>query len=163
MPFSHYVQVSSLITCAWVQPKVNHILIRSLWTGFALFSLMGCSVMVSGNTKFADGLRTYLLSRDYLNLKSELQNGNGKVGPHFYRNLCFLTPPTYIIGFGWHRSITMLKWITRTHCVAVTLAADNGRLHWKYSCREFRARRTCVFDSWGLILNHKIWEILIFT
>lgn len=35
--------------------------------------------LCSGNTKFSDGLRTYLLSRDYLNLKSELQNGNGKI------------------------------------------------------------------------------------
>lgn len=65
--------------------------------------------MISGNTKFSDGLRTYLLSRDYLNLKSELQNGNGKVGPHFYRNLCFLTAHYIHHRFGLHRSITMLK------------------------------------------------------
>lgn len=57
---------------------------------FASISLMTCSVTVSGNAKVSDGLRTYLLSRDYSNLKSEFQNGNGKVGPHILHNLCFI-------------------------------------------------------------------------
>lgn len=35
--------------------------------------------MVAGNSKFAQGLETYLLSRDHTNLKSEFQLGNGKV------------------------------------------------------------------------------------
>lgn len=38
-----------------------------------------CCVAVAGNTKLADGLQTYLLSRDHANLKSEFQHGNGKV------------------------------------------------------------------------------------
>ncbi|XP_062107730.1 isoleucine--tRNA ligase, cytoplasmic [Humulus lupulus] len=35
--------------------------------------------LFSGNTKFADGLKAYLLSRDHSNLKSEFQCGNGKI------------------------------------------------------------------------------------
>jgi hypothetical protein len=42
--------------------------------------------MVAGNMKFAQGLQTYLLSRDHSVLKSEFQLGNGKVC------LCFLLP-----------------------------------------------------------------------
>ena len=38
-----------------------------------------CFSMVAGNSKFAQGLETYLLSRDHTNLKSEFQLGNGKV------------------------------------------------------------------------------------
>ncbi|PON74964.1 Isoleucine-tRNA ligase [Parasponia andersonii] len=34
---------------------------------------------ISGNTQFVDALRTYLLSRDHSILKSEFQNGNGKI------------------------------------------------------------------------------------
>ncbi|KAF4390301.1 hypothetical protein F8388_019956 [Cannabis sativa] len=35
--------------------------------------------LCSGNTKSADFLKTYLLSRDHSNLKSEFQRGNGKI------------------------------------------------------------------------------------
>ncbi|KAL0890841.1 hypothetical protein Bca101_014824 [Brassica carinata] len=35
--------------------------------------------LCSGDEKFARGLQTYLLSRDQLNLKSEFQEGNGKI------------------------------------------------------------------------------------
>ncbi|KAJ4968949.1 hypothetical protein NE237_015650 [Protea cynaroides] len=35
--------------------------------------------LYSGNIKFSEGLQIYLLSRDYHNLKSEFQNGNGKI------------------------------------------------------------------------------------
>ncbi|KAJ4723257.1 Isoleucine--tRNA ligase, cytoplasmic [Melia azedarach] len=35
--------------------------------------------LYSGNSKFAQGLQIYLLSRDHSNLKSEFQHGNGKI------------------------------------------------------------------------------------
>lgn len=41
--------------------------------------LRNASNMVSGDVKFASGLQAYLLSRDHSNLKSEFQEGNGKV------------------------------------------------------------------------------------
>lgn len=41
--------------------------------------LTNASNMVSGDVKFASGLQAYLLSRDYSDLKSEFQEGNGKV------------------------------------------------------------------------------------
>jgi hypothetical protein len=46
--------------------------------------------MVAGNMKFAQGLQTYLLSRDHSVLKSEFQLGNGKVC------LCFPTSDAYV-------------------------------------------------------------------
>ncbi|KAF3446531.1 hypothetical protein FNV43_RR11711 [Rhamnella rubrinervis] len=43
------------------------------------FNSSSILALFSGKTKLADGLQTYLLSRDYVNLKSEFQQGNGKI------------------------------------------------------------------------------------
>ncbi|KAL5543283.1 hypothetical protein UlMin_010993 [Ulmus minor] len=59
-----------------------------------------CSV--SGNTKFADGLKTYLLSRDHSNLKSEFQRGNGKITVRSIENI-----PAMDIIFGEHVWLTV--------------------------------------------------------
>ncbi|XP_065639216.1 isoleucine--tRNA ligase, cytoplasmic-like [Quercus suber] len=44
-----------------------------------MFNLDAIHRLNAGNSKFAQGLETYLLSRDHTNLKSEFQLGNGKV------------------------------------------------------------------------------------
>lgn len=41
-------------------------------------------IWFSGDVKFASGLQAYLLSRDHSNLKSEFQEGNGKVNADSY-------------------------------------------------------------------------------
>jgi hypothetical protein len=51
--------------------------ISHLWSLVALTYC--CSSMATGDSKFAQNLQTYLLSRDHSNLKSEFQDGNGKV------------------------------------------------------------------------------------
>uniref|UniRef100_A0A803Q6V4 Uncharacterized protein n=1 Tax=Cannabis sativa TaxID=3483 RepID=A0A803Q6V4_CANSA len=43
------------------------------------FNSVSILQLCSGNTKSADFLKTYLLSRDHSNLKSEFQRGNGKI------------------------------------------------------------------------------------
>ncbi|KAJ7954573.1 Isoleucine-tRNA ligase cytoplasmic-like [Quillaja saponaria] len=43
-----------------------------------LFNSKAMHTLYPGNTKFVHNLQTYLLSRDYSNLKSEFQNGNHK-------------------------------------------------------------------------------------
>ncbi|KAK9088613.1 hypothetical protein Scep_027695 [Stephania cephalantha] len=45
-----------------------------------IFNSDACLALYSGDAKQANGLQTYLLSRDHSNLKSEFQQGNGKVG-----------------------------------------------------------------------------------
>ena len=66
-----------------MEPKERKIPMH-FWTAheFVLFCYLlfiECFSMVAGNSKFAQGLETYLLSRDHTNLKSEFQLGNGKV------------------------------------------------------------------------------------
>ncbi|GFY92834.1 tRNA synthetase class I (I, L, M and V) family protein [Actinidia rufa] len=57
----------------------------------AILSLHG------GNTKFANGLQTYLMSRDHHNLKSEFQLGSGKVKVD-----CIENQPTVDVILGQH-------------------------------------------------------------
>lgn len=44
-----------------------------------LYQYLEDSIIVAGSKRSGDGLQTYLISRDYVNLKSEFQLGNGKV------------------------------------------------------------------------------------
>ncbi|KAK9085817.1 hypothetical protein Sjap_026228 [Stephania japonica] len=44
-----------------------------------MFNSDACLELYSGDAKQANGLQTYLLSRDHSNLKSEFQKGNGKI------------------------------------------------------------------------------------
>ncbi|XP_022897976.1 isoleucine--tRNA ligase, cytoplasmic-like [Olea europaea var. sylvestris] len=44
-----------------------------------VFNLDAIVELYAGNTKFVQGLKTYLLSRDHHNLKLEFQRGNGKI------------------------------------------------------------------------------------
>lgn len=43
------------------------------------FKIFHTLFLYSGDENFANGLQTYLLSRDYFNLKSEFQKNDGKV------------------------------------------------------------------------------------
>lgn len=58
--------------------------------------------LYSGNTKFAESLKTYLLSRDIYNLKSEFQHGNGKIEIHCIENL-----PAVEVVLGEHVFLTV--------------------------------------------------------
>ncbi|KAF3455800.1 hypothetical protein FNV43_RR00442 [Rhamnella rubrinervis] len=58
--------------------------------------------LFSGNTKLADGLQTYLLSRDYVNLKSEFQQGNGKITVDCIENV-----PAVDLVLGKHLFLTV--------------------------------------------------------
>lgn len=58
--------------------------------------------LCSGNAKVSDGLRTYLLSRDYSNLKSEFQNGNGKITVDSVENI-----PSLDLVLGEHVFLTV--------------------------------------------------------
>ncbi|KAL5550220.1 hypothetical protein UlMin_000396 [Ulmus minor] len=58
--------------------------------------------LCSGNNKFADGLKTYLLSRDHLNLKSDFQQGNGKIRVSSIENI-----PAMDIVSGEHVFLTV--------------------------------------------------------
>ncbi|KAJ4954492.1 hypothetical protein NE237_011275 [Protea cynaroides] len=44
-----------------------------------IFNSDAVLALYSGNVKFSEGLQIHLWSRDYYNLKSEFQNGNGKI------------------------------------------------------------------------------------
>ena len=63
--------------------------------------------MVAGNKKYAQGLETYLLSRDHSNLKSEFQLGNGKVC------LCFVSLYAWVTikrSLFWLKNIEFVSW-----------------------------------------------------
>lgn len=61
-----------------------------LWQSFS---------MVAGNVKFAQGLQTYLLSRDHSILKSEFQLGNGKVCLSFLGLCPWVTENNSILSY----------------------------------------------------------------
>ncbi|KAB5548413.1 hypothetical protein DKX38_011819 [Salix brachista] len=71
-------------------------------------SLLGI-FLVSGNTKSAHGLETYLLSRDHSNLKSEFQLGDGKITVDFIEGL-----PSVNLVFGEHVFLTVGDSILRS-------------------------------------------------
>lgn len=99
--------------------------------------------MIAGNTKFAQGLETYLLSRDHSNLRSEFQLRNGKVSFLLYHSI-FQT--TIAIRFSTsHRTSSFL------------LSPDNCWLHWKSACCRCVTWRTFIFDCWGLLFKNKKW------
>ncbi|KAL6970780.1 isoleucine--tRNA ligase [Sarracenia purpurea var. burkii] len=58
--------------------------------------------LYEGNTKFAHGLQTYLLSRDYYNLKLEFQHGNGKIKVD-----CIENQPVVDVVLGEHVFLTV--------------------------------------------------------
>ncbi|KAA8531175.1 hypothetical protein F0562_005911 [Nyssa sinensis] len=58
--------------------------------------------LYAGNTKFAQGLQTYLLSRDHHNLKSEFQCGNGKIKVD-----CIENQPAVDVVLGEHVFLTV--------------------------------------------------------
>lgn len=66
-----------------------------------MFELETIAALYSGNEKFAQGLQTYLLSRDYSNLKSEFQLGNGKIKVD-----CIENQPEVDVSLGQHLFLT---------------------------------------------------------
>ncbi|KAJ6733865.1 hypothetical protein OIU74_005623 [Salix koriyanagi] len=72
----------------------------------AILSLYG---VVSGNTKSAHGLETYLLSRDHSNLKSEFQLGDGKITVETIEGL-----PSVNVVLGEHVFLTVGDSILRS-------------------------------------------------
>ncbi|CAN0926680.1 Isoleucine--tRNA ligase, cytoplasmic [Linum grandiflorum] len=52
-----------------------------------VFKSDACAELYQGNTRFAQMLQVYLLSRDHSNLKSEFQQGNGKIKVDSIENL----------------------------------------------------------------------------
>jgi hypothetical protein len=80
-PFFHYLQVCYLFQWSSYmhsskQAFFDALSISYLWS---LGASTYCSSVATGDSKFAQNLQTYLLSRDHSNLKSEFQDGNGKV------------------------------------------------------------------------------------
>ena len=103
--------------------------------------------MVAGNTKLADGLQTYLLSRDHVKLKSEFQQGNGKVCFTSRAN-CAVLLFANCVCFACRRKIA---WVT--HSMYLLVYADNSWLHRKCACCGFGFEEAFVFDCWGLLLS----------
>ncbi|GLT71292.1 hypothetical protein SLA2020_517180 [Shorea laevis] len=68
-----------------------------------------CEESFHGNVKFAQGLQTYLLSRDYSILKSEFQLGNGKITVNCIENL----PPINLV-LGEHVFLTVGDYLSWT-------------------------------------------------
>lgn len=66
-----------------------------------MFESETIAALYSGNEKFAQGLQTYLLSRDYSNLKSEFQLGNGKIKVD-----CIENQPEVDVSLGQHLFLT---------------------------------------------------------
>ncbi|XP_059654270.1 isoleucine--tRNA ligase, cytoplasmic-like [Cornus florida] len=67
--------------------------------------MFNCDVLLAlytGDTKFAQGLQTYLLSRDYHNLKLEFQLGNGKIKVD-----CIENQPAVDVLLGQHVFLTV--------------------------------------------------------
>ncbi|CAA7012866.1 unnamed protein product [Microthlaspi erraticum] len=58
--------------------------------------------LFSGDVKFASGLQTYLLSRDHSNLKSEFQDGDGKITVS-----CIEKLPAVTVVLGEHLHVTV--------------------------------------------------------
>ncbi|XP_071716539.1 isoleucine--tRNA ligase, cytoplasmic-like [Rutidosis leptorrhynchoides] len=58
--------------------------------------------LYSGNTKYAQGLQVYLLSRDHSNLRSEFQLGNGKI-----KLSCIENQPVVDVVLGEHVFLTV--------------------------------------------------------
>ncbi|CAN6722905.1 unnamed protein product [Malus baccata var. baccata] len=65
--------------------------------------------LYSGNTEFARALQTYLLSRDHANLKSEFQQGKGKINVG-----CIENTPAVELVLGDHVFLTVGDFISRT-------------------------------------------------
>ncbi|KAK6914590.1 Methionyl/Valyl/Leucyl/Isoleucyl-tRNA synthetase, anticodon-binding, partial [Dillenia turbinata] len=63
----------------------------------------------AGNMEFAKGLQTYLLSRDYANLKSEFQLGNGKIKVD-----CIKDKPAVEVALGEHVYLSFGDYYLRT-------------------------------------------------
>ncbi|XP_024982543.1 isoleucine--tRNA ligase, cytoplasmic [Cynara cardunculus var. scolymus] len=65
--------------------------------------------LYSGNTKYAQGLQIYLLSRDHANLKSEFQLGNGKIKVD-----CIENQPAVDVVLGEHVFLTVGDYLAST-------------------------------------------------
>ncbi|EEF32620.1 isoleucine--tRNA ligase, cytoplasmic [Ricinus communis] len=65
--------------------------------------------LYAGNTKFAKGLETYLLSRDHSNLRSEFQQRNGKITVD-----CIENQPAADVVLGEHLFLTVGDYFLRT-------------------------------------------------
>ncbi|KAK4566798.1 hypothetical protein RGQ29_002877 [Quercus rubra] len=74
-----------------------------------MFNLDAIHRLNAGNSKFAQGLETYLLSRDHTNLKSEFQLGNGKITVNCIENL----PPVDLV-LGEHLFLSVGDYFSRT-------------------------------------------------
>ncbi|CAK9141640.1 unnamed protein product [Ilex paraguariensis] len=67
-----------------------------------MFNLDSIIALYAESTKFAQGLQTYLLSRDYPNLKSEFHRGNGKIKVN-----CIENQPSVDVVLGQHVFLTV--------------------------------------------------------
>ncbi|KAG2726074.1 hypothetical protein I3760_01G095100 [Carya illinoinensis] len=74
-----------------------------------VFNLDAILASYAGNMKFAQGLQTYLLSRDHSVLKSEFQLGNGKITVSCIENL----PPVDLF-LGEHLFLTVGDYVSST-------------------------------------------------
>ncbi|XP_057959280.1 isoleucine--tRNA ligase, cytoplasmic [Malania oleifera] len=67
-----------------------------------LFNSDAVLALYAGNSKFVEGLQTYMLSRDYYSLRSEFQLGNGKITVD-----CIDNQPAMDIELGVHLYLTV--------------------------------------------------------
>ena len=74
-----------------------------------MFNSDAIITLYSGNTKFVQGLQIYLLSRDYSNLKSDFQHGNGKI-----KVSCIENQPAVDVVLGEHVFLTVGDYYLRT-------------------------------------------------
>ncbi|KAH7572769.1 hypothetical protein JRO89_XS03G0009900 [Xanthoceras sorbifolium] len=74
-----------------------------------MFNSDAILALYSGNTKFMQGLQIYLLSRDYSNLKSDFQLGNGKITVS-----CIENQPAVNVVLGEHIFLTVGDYYLRT-------------------------------------------------
>lgn len=101
------------------------------------------SSVATGDTKFLHNLQTYLLSRDHSNLKSEFQDGNGKVWLSYSLQSLFL--------FWWFGE--------SMHVNLSPDVAENRRLNWTATCSGSGSRWACISHCRGLLPCYKIWLI----
>lgn len=128
--------------------KNPHALLNCPWICLFFFGYLlsiECSSMVAGNSKFAHGLETYLLSRDHTNLKSEFQLGNGKVC------LCSVSLFAWVTiqrSLFWLKHLVLVSWALLNTCFFSP--ADYSQLHWKSASCWFGIGWTPFLVSWRL-------------
>lgn len=127
--------------------KNPHALLNCPWIClfFLVIFSIECSSMVAGNSKFAQGLETYLLSRDHTNLKSEFQLGNGKVC------LCSVSLFAWVTiqrSLFWLKHLVLVSWALLNTCFFSP--ADYSQLHWKSASCWFGIGWTPFLVSWRL-------------